>query len=156
MEQQRVFTNGYVSTLLDAVSKGDLEAYSDLDHFSYDESQYLIVEDLIKPQNLLSQMMNAETDGEALECFLNKKQYTIDDDAMQLVLDILDHYRVLPDFSNARTLRNILDQIIMNQNLRTEDSKDDRNIVLEDVTDYLNDEGIDLKKDPKKHRIGFC
>lgn len=65
MEQQRVFTNGYVSTLLDAVSKGDLEAYSDLDHFAYDESQYLIVEDLIKPQNLLSQMMAAETDGEA-------------------------------------------------------------------------------------------
>lgn len=89
------------------------------------------------------------------ECFLNKKQYAIDDDAMQLVLDILDHYRVLPDFSNARTLRNILDQIIMNQNLRTEDSKDDRNIVLEDVTDYLNDEGIDLKKDPKEHHIGF-
>jgi len=63
----------------------------------------------------------------------------------------------LPNFANARTVRNILDQVIMNQNLRTEDVDGDMTIVIDDVEDYLMDEGIDLNKKPKSQgkSIGF-
>ena len=57
----------------------------------------------------------------------------------------------------GRNLRNILDQVVMNQNLRTEDEKDNQTIIIDDVEDYLTDEGIDLKKSAEKKRtIGFA
>ena len=44
----------------------------------------------------------------------------------------------------------------MNQNLRTEDSDGDSTIILDDVNDYLLDEGIDLSNPNKgKRTIGF-
>lgn len=78
--------------------------------------------------------------------FLAKKKYEIDPDAMDLVLDIMDYYRKEPNFANARTLRNLLDQVIMNQNLRAEEDPDDIMIIRSDVEDYLTDEKIDLSK----------
>ena len=72
-----------------------------------------------------------------------------------MLLDVNEYYRSKPNFANARTVRNIVDQVIMNQNLRTEDSADDV-IIIDDVEDYLADENIDLEN--KKHtdnRIGF-
>ena len=58
--------------------------------------------------------------------------------------------------ANARTVRTILDQVLMNQNLRTEDFDDDRTIILGDVEDYLMDEGIDSDYTNKGQRtIGF-
>ena len=94
--------------------------------------------------------------GEIARLFLSKKHYSIAGDALARVLDITDYYRNRPNFANARTVRNILDQVILNQNLRTEDSEGDDLIVLDDVNDFLSDEGIDLSKassGPKK--IGF-
>lgn len=89
--------------------------------------------------------------------FLEKKKYTIDIPALDLLLDITDYYRSRDNFANARTVRNILDQVIMNQNLRTEDSKiDDNNIIKSDVEDYLSDEGLNLNdKSDGCRRIGF-
>ena len=94
--------------------------------------------------------------GEIAGVFLSKKNYTIDDEALKCLLDITDYYRKQPNFANARTVRNILDQVIMNQNLRTEDSAGDNQIILSDVEDYLMDEGIDLGN-PKggTGKIGF-
>ena len=45
----------------------------------------------------------------------------------------------------------------MNQNLRTEDLSDNKTIILDDVEDYLTDEGIDLSKTGKTgdRKIGF-
>ena len=64
---------------------------------------------------------------------------------MELFLDVTEYYRNRENFANARTVRNILDQVIMNQNLRTEDDEnDDRTIARADVEDYLLDEGINL------------
>lgn len=74
--------------------------------------------------------------------FLDKKKYTIDSEALELILDITDYYRSLPDFANARTLRNIIDQVIMNQNLRTDEQEDNHNIIIDDVKDYLSDENL--------------
>lgn len=89
--------------------------------------------------------------------FLEKKKYSIDSSALGLFLDIAEYYRNRDNFANARTVRNILDRVIMNQNLRTEDDEnDDGTIVKSDVEDYLSDEGINLNdKSGGTHRIGF-
>lgn len=93
---------------------------------------------------------------EISKCFLSKRKYAIDENALDLLLDVTEYYRSKPNFANARTVRNIVDQVIMNQNLRTEDSADDNVIIIDDVEDYLIDENIDFEN--KKHtdnRIGF-
>lgn len=89
------------------------------------------------------------------DLFLSKKQYEITSDALDKLIDIVDFFRQQDDFANARTLRNILDQVIMNQNLRAEDDEEDRTIILSDVEDYLLDEGIVLEKKSAKGKIGF-
>ncbi len=65
-----------------------------------------------------------------------------------------EYFRNLPNFANARTVRNILDQVLLNQNLRTEDNENDNLIIVDDIEDYLADEEIDLKI-TNKGRIGF-
>jgi SpoVK/Ycf46/Vps4 family AAA+-type ATPase len=88
--------------------------------------------------------------------FLSKKKYIIAEDVMNRILDVTEYFRNRPNFANARTVRNILDQVIMNQNLRTEDTDWDSLITIEDVDDYLKDEGIDLSKTNGPIRqIGF-
>lgn len=94
--------------------------------------------------------------GEIATTFLSKKNYSIKPDALEKILDITEYFRNRPNFANARTVRNILDQVIMNQNLRTEDEDDDdQTVILSDVEDYLTDEGIDLTASAPKRRIGF-
>ena len=94
--------------------------------------------------------------GEIAVAFLKKKRYEIDEPALNRLLDVAEYYRNRPNFANARTGRNILDQVIMNQNLRTEDTDGDNLIVVDDVEDYLMDEGIDLTKAGNgQRRIGF-
>ena len=94
--------------------------------------------------------------GEIAKVFLAKKKYTIEDSALKRFLDITEYYRSRPNFANARTIRNILAQVLMNQNLRTEDSDDDNTVIISDVEDYLTDEGIDLSNTDKDNRtIGF-
>lgn len=94
--------------------------------------------------------------GEITQLFLSKKRYAINQDALERVLEITDWFKCQPNFANARTVRNIVDQIIMNQNLRTEDSDDDRTIIISDVEDYITDERIDISNVRKnKKTIGF-
>ena len=89
--------------------------------------------------------------------FLSRKKYEIEKDALELLLDIAEYYRARPNFANARTIRNILEQVIMNQNLRAdEEESSDTNIILSDVKDYIDDENIDLNSSTGTHRrIGF-
>ncbi|MBQ3072975.1 MAG: AAA family ATPase, partial [Oscillospiraceae bacterium] len=93
--------------------------------------------------------------GEIARVFLNKKKYEIEDAALSRILDIAEYFRKQPNFANARTVRNILDQVLMNQNLRTEDTPDDRAVILADVEDYLADEKLDLNKYAEARTIGF-
>ncbi len=94
--------------------------------------------------------------GEIALAFLAKKKYSIENDALELILNITDYFRKQPNFANARTVRNILDQVIMNQNLRTEDAAGDNTIIVDDINDFLSDEGIDLNTPNKDSRtIGF-
>ena len=88
--------------------------------------------------------------------FLEKKGYSIDNAALDRLLDVMEYFRNRPNFANARTVRNVLDQVIMNQNLRTEDGDGDNMIIADDVDDYLTDEGIDLSKpNTGTKKIGF-
>lgn len=89
--------------------------------------------------------------------FLKRKGYEMDSSAMQLLLDITEYYRTKPNFANARTVRNILEQVIMNQNLREdEENQKDNLLILSDVQDYLDDENIDLNRaSVKLNKIGF-
>lgn len=94
--------------------------------------------------------------GAIAESFIAKKKYEIEDSALEKLLDVTEYFRNLPNFANARVVRNILDQVLMNQNLRTEDIENNNTIITEDIEDYLADEGIDLNKPNKgKYRIGF-
>ena len=77
--------------------------------------------------------------GMIAQSFLKKKRYTISENALSRFLDVMEYYRNQPNFANARTVRNVLDQVIMNQNLRTEDETDASLITLEVVEDYLKD-----------------
>ena len=94
--------------------------------------------------------------GAIAQRFLTSKQYSISDDALIRFLDIMEYFRKQPNFANARTVRNVIDQVIMNQNLRTEDNENDSLIILEDVEAYLADEGIDIHGSRQgMRRIGF-
>ena len=92
--------------------------------------------------------------SEILVRFTAKRGYSVDESARERILDITEYFRTQPNFANARTIRNILDQVIMNQNLRTEDEEDNSVIVLDDVQDYIADEKIKFVSSPKR-KIGF-
>ena len=88
--------------------------------------------------------------------FLHKKRYEIEPRALDLLLDIADYYRAQPNFANARAVRNIAEQVIMDQNLRTEgDEEPDNTIIVSDVEDYIADENLDLGSSSKPRKIGF-
>ena len=94
--------------------------------------------------------------GEIAVNFLHKKRYEIEPRALDLLLDIADYYRTQPNFANARAVRNIAEQVIMDQNLRTEsDEEPDNTIIISDVEDYIADENLDLGSSSKPRKIGF-
>ena len=95
--------------------------------------------------------------GQIAVLLAKKKGYTLQNDALEKILDIVRYIRSAPDFANVRTVRNMLDQVIMNQNLRTEDQEEpDSAIELEDVLSYAEDEGLNLTAEHKKSgTIGF-
>ena len=93
--------------------------------------------------------------GQIATSFLTAKKYGIADDALDRLLDVAEYYRQRPNFANARTIRSIVDQVILNQNLRAEDSDGDYLIILSDVEDYITDEGIDFSSSATTRRIGF-
>lgn len=92
--------------------------------------------------------------AEIARIFIKKKYYEIEDDALQLLLDVTEYYRARPNLANARTVRNITERVIMNQNLRTdEEGNSDNILILGDVQDYIDDENIDLEG--TNNKIGF-
>lgn len=80
---------------------------------------------------------------EILLRFVSEQGYEIEDAAAERLLDCVEYFRQLPNYANARTVRNVLEQVILNQNLRTEDTGECC-ILLEDVEEYLSDSNINL------------
>lgn len=96
--------------------------------------------------------------GEIASRMLSKKGYQINTEALSRIMDITDHDRQRPNYANARNVRNILDHVILNQNLRVEEEGiSDSIITLEDVEDYILEKGINVPKtiENNKERITF-
>lgn len=83
---------------------------------------------------------------EITKLMAGKKDYKIQDDALEAIAKITDLKRAQPNFANARDVRNILDQVIMNTSVRTISNVEDRTITLEDVTLYAEEHGFDITK----------
>ena len=111
------------------------------EHYLYDA---LVVTNKVDPE--LRGGVQARIIGETDE---------IDDDALDRLLDVAEYYRQRPNFANARTIRSVTDQVVLNQNLRAEDDDGDYRIILSDVEDYIADEEIDFTLSAAKRRIGF-
>lgn len=75
------------------------------------------------------------------ERMISKKHYTIESNVTKKIIDIIEYYKNEENFANARTLRNVIDQVIMNQNLRTEYEANNE-IIINDVLDYIDEENI--------------
>lgn len=91
--------------------------------------------------------------GEIAIRMMNKKNYQIDDEALSRVLDITDYDRQRPNYANARNVRNILDRVILNQNMRVEEEGLENNrIILEDVEEYIEEKGMSLPEKKKEER----
>ena len=85
--------------------------------------------------------------GEIAEMMLHKKKYTVTEEALSRILDITDYERTRPNYANARNVRNILDQVILNQNLRTDESGEQSSeIILSDVEEYIEEKGLIINK----------
>lgn len=67
--------------------------------------------------------------------FLTKRKYEITDDAKAKVRNLLDKRSRAEKFANARTVRNVLDELLELQAVRTI-SNDERIITMEDVNSY--------------------
>lgn len=80
---------------------------------------------------------------EILLRFVSVQGYEIEEAAAERLLDCVEYFRQLPNYANARTVRNVLEQVILNQNLRTEDTGENL-IIPEDVEEYLSDLNMEL------------
>lgn len=75
---------------------------------------------------------------------LNEKGYKIENSAFELLLKVIEYIRKYRDFNNAKTVEYLIEQVIMNQNLRTEDMKNNNLIIYSDIEEYILEENIDL------------
>ena len=77
------------------------------------------------------------------ELMLENTKYTIEESAKERILDLLEYKKKDPRFANAREVRNILEQVIMNLNLRDPKSV---LITLDEVKKYENDNELKVSK----------
>ena len=76
---------------------------------------------------------------------LSKKKYEITDEAKNKLLDVFKSKTKAKNFANARTIRNILENLIEIQAVRTIenddlDNADERIIRIEDVEQYIKEQ----------------
>ena len=80
---------------------------------------------------------NRDEMREILLFMAKKAKYSIEQDALEKMLDIIMAKSNDKNFSNAREARNVLDSIIDVQALRTENDLHNTTIKLEDVCEYI-------------------
>ena len=86
---------------------------------------------------------NSEIKEIAIQIF-NEKGYKIENSAFELFLNVVEYLRKYRDFNNAETIEYLTAQIIMNQNLRIENMKNNNLIIYSDVEEYIEEEYINL------------
>lgn len=79
--------------------------------------------------------------------FVEKMKYTITNQAREKMIDIVESRRARKDFSNAREVRNLLEQVLEFQAFRTFNEQDNREITIDDVLEFQIENKIVLNKD---------
>lgn len=73
---------------------------------------------------------------------LKKKEYAIDDGAVSELKRIIKHQTRLPEYSNARSLKMLMEKLLIIQATRTKEIFEDRVITLDDIYQYESQEKI--------------
>ncbi len=81
---------------------------------------------------------------------LKQMDYQMDDDAINLAVEIACKKQHLPNFANAREVRNILEKTAVIQALRTAEEMENRTIILDDVLTYAQENNIDCSNQEKQ------
>ena len=88
---------------------------------------------------------------EIASLMVKKNKYEATDEALERISLVADSKRNSESFANAREVRNIIDQVILNQNLRTEDI-DSNLITIDDVNEYIEENNIKLDNIEKQEK----
>lgn len=88
---------------------------------------------------------------EIARLMIAKQEYTIEEEALKKVIDVVYTKKHTSNFANAREVRIILDQVEMIQAERTISEMDNREITLADVETYMNDHNIVIKEENKNN-----
>ena len=84
---------------------------------------------------------------------LKNMDYTMDEEALGLAIKIAYNKHKLPNFANAREVRNILEKTAIIQALRTEDEFENRTILKEDIETYAKEQNINIDEEPKEIKV---
>ncbi len=84
---------------------------------------------------------------------LKNMDYTMDDEALRLAIKIAYNKHKLPNFANAREVRNILEKTAIIQALRTEEEFENRTILKEDIETFAKEHNINLDDEPKEVKV---
>lgn len=82
---------------------------------------------------------------------IKKKGYTIEEEALNLIIDVVDQASYSEHFANAKEAIAILERVILAQNLRTVANKADLKIIKEDVLSYMKEFNVVLISE---HEVG--
>jgi len=82
---------------------------------------------------------------EILDLMVKNTGYTIDDDAREKLIEIVNTKRSSKNFANARDVRSTLEKVKMHQAERTINEMENKNITIDDVNALILEEKIVLK-----------
>lgn len=84
---------------------------------------------------------------------LKSMDYKMDEEALRMAIKIAYNKHTLPNFANAREVRNILEKTAIIQALRTEDEFENRTILKEDIETFAKEHNIDLNDEPEEVKV---
>lgn len=84
---------------------------------------------------------------------LKSMDYKMDEEALRMAIKIAYNKHKLPNFANAREVRNILEKTAIIQALRTEDEFENRTILKEDIETFAKEHNINLNEEPKEIKV---
>lgn len=84
---------------------------------------------------------------------LKSMDYTMDEETLRLAIKIAYNKHKLPNFANAREVRNILEKTAIIQALRTEEEFENRTILKEDIVTFAKEHNININEEPKEIKV---
>lgn len=84
---------------------------------------------------------------------LKSMDYTMDEEALRLAIKIAYNKHKLPNFANAREVRNIIEKTAIIQALRTEEDFENRTIIKEDIETFAKEQNINIDEEPEAIKV---